>query len=81
MGPLQIEKATEVSGNPGAWVALEPGAEPVFVAQHHWIGVDLDGTLARDDEEGHFLPPLSAWGADSWNARDGEKPPGGRRDG
>ncbi len=54
MGPLQIEK-DEV--NQGAWVVLDPGAEPVFVARHHWIGVDLDGTLARDDEEGHFLPP------------------------
>ena len=57
MGPLQIEKATDESGQPGAWVALDPGAEPVFVAARHWIGVDLDGTLARDDEEGHFLPP------------------------
>ncbi len=57
MGPLQIEKATDDQGNPGAWVALDPGAEPVFVAQYHWIGVDLDGTLARDDAEGHFLPP------------------------
>src|ERR1039457_5016386 len=57
MGPLRIEKATDESGNPGAWVAVDPGAEPVFVAQRHWIGVDLDGTLARDDAEGHFLPP------------------------
>lgn len=59
MGPLQIDKATDENGNPGAWVALDPGAEPVFVAQHHWIGVDLDGTLARDDAEGHFLPPYT----------------------
>jgi len=57
MGPLQIEKALDEQGNPGAWVALDPGAEPVFVERRHWIGVDLDGTLARDDEEGHFLPP------------------------
>jgi hypothetical protein len=57
MGPLQIEKATDEQGNPGAWVALDPGAKPVFVAGHHWIGVDFDGTLARDDAEGHFLPP------------------------
>jgi hypothetical protein len=57
VGPLQIEKATDESGQSGAWVALEPGAEPVFVAARHWIGVDLDGTLARDDAEGHFLPP------------------------
>ncbi|HOC55052.1 MAG TPA: hypothetical protein PKI20_05485 [Verrucomicrobiota bacterium] len=57
MGPLQTEKAYDAQGNPGAWVALDPGAEPVFVARHQWIGVDLDGTLARDDGEGHFLPP------------------------
>jgi hypothetical protein len=57
MGPLQIEKATNEQGKLGAWVTLDPGAEPVFVANHHWIGVDLDGTLARDDAEGHFLPP------------------------
>ena len=44
-------------GQPGAWVTLDPGAEPVFVEGRHWIGVDLDGTLARDDAEGHFEPP------------------------
>ena len=57
MGPLQIERAFDEEGNPGARVTLDPGAEPVFVARHHWIGVDFDGTLARDDEQGHFLPP------------------------
>ena len=57
MGPLQIEKATDEQGNAGAWITLDPGAEPVFVTQRHWIGVDLDGTLARDDAAGHFLPP------------------------
>ena len=51
MGPLNIEKGYDDEGNPGAWVALDPGAKPVFVAPHHWIGVDLDGTLSRDDEE------------------------------
>jgi hypothetical protein len=57
MGPLHIDKGHDEHGNPGAWIILDPGAEAVFVAQHHWIGVDLDGTLARDDAEGHFLPP------------------------
>jgi hypothetical protein len=57
MGPLQIEKGTDEQGNAGAWVVFEPGVEPVFVAPQHWVGVDLDGTLARDDAEGHFLPP------------------------
>ena len=57
MGPLHIEKGQDEQGNPGAWVALDPGAEPIFVGRHHWIGVDLDGTLSRDDAEGHFLPP------------------------
>ncbi len=55
MGPLRIEKAT--NGTPGNWVVFEPGAEQVFVAAHHWVGVDLDGTLSRDDADGHFLPP------------------------
>jgi hypothetical protein len=57
MGPLQIEKGLDGQGNAGAWVVLDPGAEPVFIAQHHWIGVDLDGSLSRDDGPGHFLPP------------------------
>jgi hypothetical protein len=57
MGPLQIERGQDEAGNPGAWIALDPGAEPVFVAPRHWIGVDLDGTLSRDDAAGHFLPP------------------------
>ncbi len=57
MGPLQIEQGTDGEGRLGVWVSFEPGAEPVFVAPHHWVGVDFDGTLARDDNEGHFLPP------------------------
>ncbi len=57
MGPLRIQKGSDDNGNAGAWVVFEPGAEPVFVAQKRWVGVDLDGTLARDDAAGHFLPP------------------------
>jgi hypothetical protein len=57
MGPLQIQKAADETGNPGAWVVFEPGAEPIFVANQRWVGVDFDGTLARDDAEGHFQPP------------------------
>jgi hypothetical protein len=41
----------------GAWVTFYPGAEPVLVSDDHWVGFDLDGTLARDDAEGHFEPP------------------------
>ena len=55
MGPLRIESAK--NGTAGKWVTFEPGAEPVLVTERHWIGVDLDGTLSRDDAEGHFLPP------------------------
>ena len=51
MGPLRIQK---VNGCAGALVQFEPGAEPVFVADPQWVGFDFDGTLARDDEEGHF---------------------------
>jgi hypothetical protein len=57
MGPLQIQKGADETGTAGAWVVFEPGTEPIFVAQKRWVGVDLDGTLARDDAEGHFLPP------------------------
>jgi hypothetical protein len=57
MGPLQIQQAADADGHPGAWVALEPGTAPFFVKQHQWIGVDLDGTLSRDDADGHFQPP------------------------
>ena len=57
MGPLQIQKGANPGGIPGAWVVFEPGADPIFVAEKRWVGVDLDGTLARDDAKGHFLPP------------------------
>ncbi len=57
MGPLQIQTESGKNGSSGAWVVFDPGAEPVFVASHHWVGVDLDGTLSRDDNEGHFEPP------------------------
>jgi len=57
MGPLQIQKGSDATGKPGAYVTFEPGAEPIFVEQKRWVGVDLDGTLARDDAEDHLLPP------------------------
>ena len=57
MGPLEIKKGTDKSGAPGAWIVFEPDAEPVFVTQRCWVGVDFDGTLSRDDAEGHFDPP------------------------
>src|SRR5512133_3132182 len=57
MGPLKIETGVNAAGKPGAWVVFDPGAEPVFVTEGHWVGVDLDGTLSRDDAPGHFLPP------------------------
>jgi hypothetical protein len=55
MGPLTIRHGQ--NGIPGAWVVFASGSEPVFVAQHHWVGFDLDGTLARTDNLGHFEPP------------------------
>ena len=57
MGPLQIQPGTDAQGQPGAWVVFDSGDEPTFVARQHWVGVDLDGTLARNDNDGHFLPP------------------------
>ena len=56
MGPLPITKATD-SGKNGAWVHFFPDELPTFVCEQHWVGVDFDGTLARYDNEGHFLPP------------------------
>jgi len=57
MGPLQIKKSPDEKGNPGAWVLFHPDEPPTFIRQQHWVGVDFDGTLARTDNEGHFLPP------------------------
>jgi len=57
MGPLQIEPGLGPEGQAGAWITFEPGAAPVFVEPRHWVGVDLDGTLSRTDNPGHFLPP------------------------
>jgi hypothetical protein len=56
MGPLQI-RVENNNGDSGAWVIFEPGGEPTLVTQHHWVGFDLDGTLSRTDNPGHFEPP------------------------
>jgi hypothetical protein len=57
MGPLQISQATDEKGNPGAWVHFYPDELPTFICRQHGVGVDFDGTLARTDNAGHFLPP------------------------
>ena len=57
MGPLRIEKGTDAQGQAGHWVAFDHGAPLTFVAEQHWVGVDLDGTLSRTDNPGHFSPP------------------------
>lgn len=41
----------------GHWVRFLPEEEPVLVQNEHWIGFDLDGTLSRTDNPGHFEPP------------------------
>jgi hypothetical protein len=56
MGPLQI-RVEGNNGTSGAWVIFEPGGEATLVAGHHWVGFDLDGTLSRTDNPGHFAPP------------------------
>ena len=56
MGPLQI-RVEYNNGHSGAWVSFEPGEAPVFVPRHNWVGFDLDGTLSRTDNPGHFDPP------------------------
>jgi hypothetical protein len=57
MGPLEIRTGIDPQGNPGVWIVFEPGAEPTFVGPQQWVGFDLDGTLSRTDNEGHFQPP------------------------
>ena len=57
MGPLNIRHGTDAQDNPGAWVEFLQGHAPVFVARHHWVGFDFDGTIARTDNFGHFQPP------------------------
>jgi hypothetical protein len=56
MGPLKI-RVENNNGSSGAWVVFEPGGEPTLVSRHHWVGFDLDGTLSRTDNPGHFEPP------------------------
>ena len=58
MGPLEIQPGVDERGRTGAWVKFDYVHEPVFIASHQWIGVDFDGTLARDDGAGHFDPPF-----------------------
>jgi hypothetical protein len=41
----------------GHWVRFLPDEEPILVQNEHWIGFDLDGTLSRTDNPGHFEPP------------------------
>jgi hypothetical protein len=41
----------------GHWVRFLADEEPVLVRREHWIGFDLDGTLSRTDNPGHFDPP------------------------
>jgi hypothetical protein len=56
MGPLQIQ-VEKNNGHSGAWVTFEPNEAAVFVPSHNWVGFDLDGTLSRTDNPGHFDPP------------------------
>lgn len=38
-------------------MTFAPSELPVFVRKSDWVGFDLDGTLARTDNPGHFEPP------------------------
>ena len=57
MKKLTIQKWTNSNGISGLRIQFNERAEPVFVARHHWIGVDFDGTLARNDILGPSDPP------------------------
>ena len=47
----------EAEEKDGLWIRFLPDEEPIFVQRNHWIGFDLDGTLSRTDNPGHFDPP------------------------
>jgi hypothetical protein len=57
MGPLKIRCEPGPGGREGVWVEFDVGAGATFVPAEDWVGVDLDGTLARTDNPGHFEPP------------------------
>ena len=57
MGPLKIKKGVNIQNKLGAWVEFGGGQASVFVAEHHWVGFDFDGTISRTDNPGHFSPP------------------------
>jgi len=41
----------------GIWIRFRPEEGPLLVRKSDWIGFDLDGTLSRTDNPGHFEPP------------------------
>ena len=57
MKRLIIEPATNFRGTHGWLVQFNDGEAAVFVGRHHWVGVDFDGTLARNDNIVHSQPP------------------------
>lgn len=50
-------RTTTIQTRAGAWVRFAADEQPVFISKTCWIGFDLDGTLARTDNPGHFEPP------------------------
>ena len=57
MGPLNIQIGCNDRGEAGAWVDFEHNGRAVFVGKAQWVGVDLDGTLARNDGFVRTAPP------------------------
>jgi hypothetical protein len=43
---MKIEEIFKNGERIGAWVRCDYATQPVLVASHEWVGVDLDGTLA-----------------------------------
>jgi hypothetical protein len=58
MGPLKIKAGPGPKGVDGAWVEFDVDGQATFVPEKDWVGVDLDGTLSRTDNPGHFEPPF-----------------------
>src|SRR5436309_1281108 len=57
MGPLKVKAGPGPNGRTGVWVEFDVNDQPTFVPNEDWVGVDLDGTLSRTDNPGHFEPP------------------------
>ncbi|MEI7729172.1 MAG: hypothetical protein WCO56_06355 [Verrucomicrobiota bacterium] len=48
--PFSVTEDIKNNQRAGAWVQAEPLGDPFYVANHEWVGVDLDGTLSGNHQ-------------------------------